>query len=142
MSFTKQNHRLVTREQLYASQAAWTAGRFSDEWKPWRNLAALQAGIIVPPEGSAMDQWDDEKPSERAQIIRAIRETPKALRAAICAPNVHSWSAVIAQLVRRREDVARDLDLEDAELRREKARATAHQDTYRLREILDVIGQS
>ena len=78
-SWTKQ--RTVTREQLEASRAAWDAGDFGPSWKPWRHLAAMEAGIIVPPSGSRWDQWDDDEPSERALIARAIEETPDALLA-------------------------------------------------------------
>lgn len=104
-TWTKQ--RTWPRERIEASRAAWDAGRFSDEWKPWRHLAAMEAGIIDPPTGTRWDQWDDDLPSERAILIRAIRETPDLLRTAILAPNVRSWSAVIAVLTRGR-DVMRE----------------------------------
>jgi hypothetical protein len=138
-SFTSRRHALYTPEQMADARAAWDAGRFSDEWRLWRHLAAMEAGIIVPPKGDSYDSWDDDQPSERAQLIRAIRETPRALEAAIRAPNVHSWSAVIAQLVRRREGINADLDREE---RLHRDEPTPQQATYRLREILDVIGQS
>lgn len=137
-SFTQRPQHLYTREQMADARAAWDAGRFSPEWRHFRHLAAMEAGIIVPPVGSDMDQWDDEHPSERAQIVRAIRETPKALEAALKAPKVHSWAAVIAQLVRRRESIGNDLDLEKAHRRGPDAR----QATRRLSEILQVIGDS
>lgn len=135
MSFTTQSHRLFTRQQIFDAQEAWDRGHFSDEWKSWRHMAAMQAGIIAPPAGDEYDSWDEEKPSERAQIIRAIRETPKALAASIRAPKVHSWAAVIAQLVRRREGINADLDSV-------KKRAPDTGAAYRLREILQIVGNS
>ncbi len=141
MTFTSRRHALYTREQLDAARAAWTAGEFSDEWRPWRHMAAMEAGIIVPPKGTKWDQWDDERPSERAQIVRAMRETPRALEAAIKAPNVRSWAAVIAQLVRRRETVTDDVDHSERQWATTK-RVEPRQATYRLAEIIDTIAGS
>jgi len=97
--------RTYSRTDWEAAQAAWTAGRFSPEWRDWRHLAAMEAGIIDAPEGSEWDQWDDDEPSQRAILVRAIRETPALLRTAIRTPRVHSWAAVIAILVRGRDDM-------------------------------------
>lgn len=112
-SWTKQ--RTVTREQLEASRAAWDAGDFGPSWKPWRHLAAMEAGIIVPPSGSRWDQWDDDEPSERALIARAIEETPDALRRAIRSPGVRSWAAVVALVTRNRDRLAEEADQRDAD---------------------------
>lgn len=101
--------RTFSREEFEASKAAWDAGGFGPEWKSWRHLAAMEAGIIRPPRGSSWDQWDDE-PSERALVVRAIRETPDALRRAILSPGVRSWAAVVALVTRNRDRMALDAD--------------------------------
>jgi hypothetical protein len=103
-----------SRERWEAAQASWRDGEpWSDEWREWRHLAA-QHGILEAPEGTEWDQWDDDYPTERAMLIRAIRETPSALRAAVLEPRTHSWASVIAILVRRR-DAQRDEVIEQEE---------------------------
>jgi hypothetical protein len=135
--------RTVSREAFEAARQAWTDGEFSDEWKPWRHLAAMEAGIIAPPDGTKWDQWDDENPSERALLIRAIRETPDSLRRALRTPGVHAWSNVVAILMRRRDELRDDLEQDERDAdRRRRDQATPSQATYVLRQVLDIIGQS
>ena len=113
--------RTFSREQWEAAQAAWTAGGFGDEWREWRHLAAMTAGIVAPPTGDRWDSWGDDVPSERALIVRAIRETPEALRAAIGAPGVRSWSSVIAILIRGRDGTMDDVERRERAWLAEKA---------------------
>ena len=130
------SRRLLTREQLDATDAAWATRHFSDEWGPWRALAARAAGIVDPPEGSRWDQWDDEDPSERAILVRAIRETPRTLRRILASGRVFTWAQVVRVLVRRRDLVSESVDrreLEDAGRRDEPTRSQA---TESLRSIL------
>jgi hypothetical protein len=109
-SFTQT--RRLTREQYEASVASWTAGSpWSGEWKKWRHMAAMEAGIVMAPTGDPYDSWADEQPSERAMLIRAIRETPDALAAAIRSPRVHSWAAVVAVLTRGRDELYAEVDM-------------------------------
>ena len=118
-----QSRRRVTKDQLDASRAAWSAGEFSDEWIPWRALAAKAAGIIDPPEGTRWDQWDDEQPSERALLIRAIRETPMTLRAALTSGKCFTWAQVVRVVLQRRDAFAEAIDrreLDDADRRRDE----------------------
>jgi hypothetical protein len=97
-----------SRERWEAAQQSWRDGEpWSDEWREWRTLAA-QHGIPEAPDGSQWDQWDDDYPTERAQVIRAIRETPEALRAAILDRRTHSWASVVAIVVRGREGMRQD----------------------------------
>lgn len=135
--------RTFSREQWEAAQAAWDAADLGPEWREWRHLAAMQAGIIVPPEGTKWDSWGDANPSQAALLIRAIRDQPDVLRAALHAPNVHSWAVVIA-IVTRGRDVLMD-QVEQAErddARRREGEATPRQATYALRDILGIIGDS
>jgi len=90
-----------SRDHWEAALDAWRTGGFSDEWKPWRHQAAMR-GILYPPEGTRWDSWEDDDPSERAILIRAIRETPALLSRAIEARS--SWAGVIAYIVRERDD--------------------------------------
>jgi hypothetical protein len=97
-----------SRERWEAAQASWRDGEpWSDEWREWRTLAARN-GIPEAPDGTQWDGWDEVEPSERALLIRAIRETPNALRAAILDPKTRSWAAVIAIVIRRRDDMRDD----------------------------------
>lgn len=111
------SQRRVTKEQLEASRAAWDHGRFSDEWKPWRHLAAMESGIIDPPTGTRWDSWGDEDPSERAIIIRAIRETPMALRTALLSKRCFTWAQVIRVLLQQRDIAGEDADRREHEWR-------------------------
>ena len=99
-SFTKQ--RTYDRETYLRARAAWDAGRFGPEWSDWRGLAG-KAGIIFPPDGSIHDSWTDARPSQRAMVIRAIRETPRLLRWALTRPGVQSWGDVIEKLLEGRD---------------------------------------
>ena len=85
-----------------AAEALWTEGAFSDEWRPWRLLAAM-AGIIYPPAGTRWDSWEDDSPSQRAILVRAMRETPALLRASILGAG--SWSDVIRRVLAGRDAV-------------------------------------
>jgi uncharacterized membrane protein YccC len=65
------------------SQADWT--RALEEWE----------------DGEFSDEWDDEEPTQRAILIRAIRETPKLLNDAIAKNK--SWHDVIDYIMRKHE---------------------------------------
>lgn len=132
--------RTYTRAELDAARRAWDDGRFSDEWKPFRALAG-QAGFIAAPVGSRTDQWDDDEPSERALLIRAIRETPALLAATI--PTCRSWAQVIYRLIRAREQrrEALDLELRDDDWRR-RVEPGASEATQTVGAILRRIGDS
>lgn len=115
--------RTFTPDQFHASRTAWDAsGPWSAEWKPWRHMAAMEAGIIFPPDGTAWDSWDDDSPSQRAILVRAIRETPQALAAAIRAPGVRSWGDVIARIIGQRVRLAEAAEERERDWRMAKAR--------------------
>lgn len=99
-SYTRQ--RTYDQATYLRARDAWEAGRFGSEWNDWRNLAG-KAGIIFPPAGTPDDSWGDESPSQRAILIRAIREQPRLLRRAITAGRVNSWSDVIERLLLGRD---------------------------------------
>lgn len=106
-SFTKQ--RTFDRETYLRARDAWDAGRFGPEWADWRGMAG-KAGILFPPAGSPDDAWTDPRPSQRAILIRAIRETPRLLRWAITRPDVRTWGDVIEHLLSGRDRLALDAD--------------------------------
>lgn len=127
--------RTYSSEHWTASLDAWTAGNFSAEWKPYRHQAAMK-GIIYPPEGTEYDSWEDDQPSQRAILIRAIRETPTLLTRAI--EHSRSWGAVIGYIIRERDEWR-------AELRRVsplRDEPDAREATVSLKRIIDRIGQS
>jgi hypothetical protein len=90
-----------SREAWTDAQAAWDDGEFSDEWREVRHTMAMQ-GCIFPPSGTKWDSWEDDAPTQRAILIRAIRETPDLLRASIAGAS--SWHQVIDRLTHRLND--------------------------------------
>jgi hypothetical protein len=124
--------RTYSRESFIEANDLWADGRFSDEWKPWRHRAAMR-GFIYPPAGTAYDSWGDDEPSQRAVIVRAIRETPKLLERAI--DRSRSWGEVYAYLIKHlNED--RDL-IEAADRETARRKAAEHPDQ---REAMSSIG--
>jgi len=106
-SWTKQ--RTYDRATWLRARDAWDAGGFGVEWADWRNLAA-KAGVIFPPDGDPGDSWSDARPSQRAMLVRAIRETPRLLRWALTRPDLGSWGDVIGHLLTGRDTMALDAD--------------------------------
>ena len=90
--------RTYTRSDLDAARAAWQD--FSHDWCEYRYEAAAR-GILYPPSGTKWDEWTDAEPSQRAVLIRAIRETPEAVHRAIAGAS--SWSGVIGVLLQERD---------------------------------------
>jgi len=111
--------RTFSREHWQASLKAWEDGDFSDEWKPYRHAAAMR-GMIYPPDGTKWDGWDEDEPSQRALLIRAIRECPRTLMAAI--ESSSTWSEVVGAVIRERQWA------EDMALLRESDRRRAKQE--------------
>jgi hypothetical protein len=134
--------RTVTRQQLDESRAAWDAGDFSDEWKPWRHLAAMESGVIFPPDGTKWDSWGDDAPSQRAMLIRAIRETPEALRTAILTARRPTWEAVIEGLLGIRDRITEDVIRSEIDDVRDRSRdITSQQAGDTLRRINTILGR-
>jgi len=107
--------RTFTRSALDDARAQWDAGDFSREWRTIRHKAAM-GGLIYPPSGDKHDSWEDDSPSQRAILIRAIRETPKLLEK--CIIGAPSWFVVIERLTRARDDWREELDAKDREVQR------------------------
>jgi len=134
-----------SQEQWADAQAAWEKGEFSPEWKPWRHEAAMEAGIIFPPDGTKWDSWEDDSPSQRAMLYRAICETPELLHEAIRRSKAHpSWSTVLGFLLGGRDEMRQRLDEEDRdrERREEGDRVDHRQSVMVLSEVLKRIGDS
>lgn len=108
--------RTFSRDQWEDAQAQWLD--FSDDWKPFRHEAAMR-GMLFPPDGTRFDSWDDDEPSQRAQLIRAIRETPKLLHQAIA--RSRTWFEVIAYVNARRDERRLEVDRDDWETARHRA---------------------
>jgi hypothetical protein len=102
--------RTFSREHWLQAQAEWEAGDFSSEWKPYRHAAAMR-GFIYPPEGSKWDSWDDDEPSQRAVLIRFIRERPHSLMASI--NRCSSWHQVIGEQLRESDWLAEQAVLDE-----------------------------
>jgi hypothetical protein len=111
--------RTYSRDDFLAAREEWKD--FDREWEPYRKLAA-EYGMLYPPAGTKWDSWEDEEPSQRAIIYRAIEDTPDALTEAI--RQSHSWFEVVRKLMadidRRREDAT--YAEKDAEWERQKFR--------------------
>lgn len=130
-----------TRDQIKTARSAWDD--FSDEWDEWRQLAARGPGIIFPPDGTQHDSWADGHPSQRAILVRAMRETPDLLRWAIRGASTPSWARVIERLLAGRDEMHEQVDLEAARDEQNRAQdPTPRQATYAIGEILTIIGDS
>lgn len=103
------------------AEAAWAEGEYSAAWAPFR-AAARDRGFIFPPTGTKWDGWEDDGPSQRAIVWRAIDETPELLRR--CIARSRSWAAVVRELTRERDawrerNAAADVDDEQGPTRGE-----------------------
>lgn len=133
--------RTFSRADWDAAQDQWKAGQFSPEWREYRHQAAMR-GMIYPPEGDRHDSWEDDEPSQRAMLIRAIRETPKLTSEAI--GRSKNWGEVIAYILARRDEWRDELTVKDRDVARRKA---ADSPTYRqtmqsIAQIIERIEQS
>lgn len=88
--------RAYRREDLEAAEAAW-----SDFTDPiWRHVRAIAArrGMLYPPAGTAWDQRDDPKPSQRAIVYAALVDLPR--RTARIVEQSRSWREVVERILR------------------------------------------
>ena len=119
---------------------AWADGEFSEEWRDVRHAMAMQ-GCIYPPSGTRWDSWDDDAPSQRAILIRALRETPTLL--AKCVKGAKSWSVVIDRLMRARDDWRAEMRAEEGDDEdRPMDRAAPQRIADILQRITDSTGQA
>lgn len=130
------SRRTYSRDQWNEAQGLWLD--FSDDWRPYRHQAAMR-GMLYPPEGTRWDSWEDDEPSQRAMLYRAIRDTPKLLSEAIA--RAHSWGDVIAYILRRRDEWRDELDAKDREMARQLA-PTRRSEVMSLKAIIQRIGDS
>lgn len=131
--------RTFNRVDWEASLGEWGAGDFSDEWKPYRHQAAMR-GIIYPPTGTKWDSWEDDEPSQRAVLIRAIRETPRLLER--CIAHAGSWSEVVSRLMAERDELREQGWNASRQEERERDEVTDYEATVSIKRILDRIGAS
>lgn len=108
--------RTYSRSDWEAAQASWS--RFSPEWRELRHVMAMQ-GAIFAPSGTEWDGWEDDSPSQRAILIRAIREQPTLLMR--CARGARSWQQLIERLLAERDDWRAEAAEREAEALRERA---------------------
>lgn len=127
--------RTFSRDQWTEAQAMWDDGHFSEEWREVRHGAAMR-GMLYPPAGDRYDSWEDDEPSQRAMLIRAIRETPKLLNAAIA--HSRSWGEVIAYVLARRDEWRDELNYRQPQL----LEPTPRQATSSLKAIIDRLADS
>ena len=132
--------RTFSQEHWSGALEAWTDGEFSDEWKPYRHQAAMR-GMIYPPEGTKWDSWEDDEPSQRAMLIRGIRETPTLMHEAIS--RSRTWGDVVAYIIHRRDEWRDELADKDRETaRRHLDEPDARQATSSLKAIIERIADS
>ena len=105
--------RTYSRADWDAAQASWHG--FSPEWRDLRHAMAMQ-GVIFAPSGTEWDSWEDDSPSQRAMLIRAIREQPTLLMG--CARGAHSWQKLLERLLERRDDWREEIAEREAEAAR------------------------
>lgn len=109
--------RTYGRVHFEEARRLWASGEFSDEWRDVRHAAAMR-GFIYPPEGTKWDNWGDDEPTQRAILIRAIREQPTTLMAAI--NRSRSWHDVIGQIVANNERIGEDISDQERHERQER----------------------
>lgn len=134
------SERTFSREAFVHSRNQWRDGDFGPEWDFYRQLAA-DRGFIFPPTGSKHDSVEDDQPSQRAMIYRALDETPDLLVRAISLSR--SWSNVVAVLMQGRDSMREDADLRERDVvwnRRDELQP--RQALTRLADILGVIKDS
>ena len=130
--------RTYSREDYQAAMRAWSD--FGPEWDRYRRVAA-ERGMLFPPSGSRFDSWEDQEPSQRAIVYRAIEDTPSALLDTI--GRSRSWSEVVRRVMadvdRRREDA----DLAERQIEWDRQyEITPHESVQTLAAILDRIKDS
>lgn len=125
--------RTYSRADWEAAQASWSG--FSPEWRELRHLMALN-GAIYAPSGTAMDSWEDDSPSQRAVLIRAIREQPSLLMR--CARGARSWQQLVDRLFSARDDWREEAALREADALAAR-RADREIDRRAMRRLSDVL---
>lgn len=108
--------RTFSRADWDAAQRSWDG--FSPEWRELRHVMALN-GCIFAPSGTEWDSWEDDSPSQRAMLIRAVREQPSLLMR--CARGAKSWQRLIERLLAERDDWRAEVAEREAEALRERA---------------------
>jgi hypothetical protein len=97
--------------------------------------------VIFPPSGSALDSWSDDEPSQRAILIRAIRQTPRLLEAAI--DRSRSWHGVVAYVTGHLNELRDDVEADERDLTRRKAEEpSGRHATLSIKAILNRIADS
>lgn len=125
--------RTYSRADWEAAQASWAG--FSPEWRELRHVMALN-GCIFAPAGTELDSWEADSPSQRAMLIRAIREQPSLLMR--CARGARSWQQLVERLVAERDDWRAEVAEREAEAFRERA-AERSLDRGAMRAVADVL---
>ncbi len=130
-----------TRQQTLEAREAW--GSFSAEWDAWTLMASRGPGIIFPPSGSVHDSSEDGHPSQRAIIVRAIRDTPDLLRWAIRGCKEPSWSKVIERLLSGISEMREQVGLEvERDEQRPSLDPTPREAMQRLGDYLNIVKDS
>jgi len=107
-----------SRAAWVAAQQAWDDGEFGSRWQTFRRLAA-ERGFIYPPTGTPHDDRDDDNPSQRAVIWRAIEDNPTQLQRII--QHSRSWHEVVDGIIGVEDRLRRDADENDAVARWQRA---------------------
>lgn len=132
--------RTFSRAEWQAAQQAWDAGGYGWRWQAIRRAAA-ERGFIYPPCGSAEDDRDAEKPSQRAILWRALEDNPVALVAMV--GRSRSWSQVVDAVIGLEDRLRADAREADAIDLYERADDPTHKEaTMTLGDILTRIDAS
>jgi hypothetical protein len=105
--------RLFNRHSFEQAQREWRAGEYGPEWEPFR-LAAAHQGFIHPPGGERFDSRDDQFPSRRAIVWRAIEDNPRALMRII--NRSRSWTEVVAGIIELEGRIRSEIDEQEREV--------------------------
>lgn len=98
--------RTFDRDTYRQATALWES--FGPEWDAVRILAANN-GYIFPPTGTAHDDRDAAKPSQRAIVWRALEDNPRQLAAIV--GRCRSWSEVVDRIIGMEDRLRAELGL-------------------------------
>jgi hypothetical protein len=130
--------RTYDRDTFLGAREAWAD--FGPEWAEVRRLS-WDRGYPYPPAGTKHDDRDDENPSQRAIVYRALEDNPTELRRIV--GRCRSWSAVVDQVIGLESRLREDADYADRESDAEREdRPTYGEAVTSLKAVLDRMASS
>lgn len=132
--------RTYDRSTFMAARAAWEQGDYGWQWQAIRRIAA-ERGFIYPPSGTAHDDREAEKPSQRAVVWRALQDNPGRLEAIV--RRARSWNEVVERVIGLEASLRTDADYAERDEQWDRRDNADHRESVRtLGQILQRIEDS